>query len=212
MADTGVVLVGVGDTARTHALECLASLRQFPDWPAHIVGDPINAREGVTWYPPFRRDRGARWDKLHLWEVAWREWEYVVYLDADTRILAPLDAGIALLHDGWELVIVPSKNQGEQRFHHIGQEERLYTSYELGYDPVQFQAGVFLIRRTDAIIELFETWKREWLRWQDQDQAALHRALEQTPVRVYLLGRPFNGGPVIQHHFGLFRNGGVPGG
>jgi len=64
---------------------------------------------------------------------------------------------------------------------------------------VQLQGGVLFWRRNEATTRLFERWRAEWARYRQQDQGALLRALYTEPVRVWLLGRPWNGGNLIEH-------------
>jgi len=47
--------------------------------------------------------------------------------------------------------------------------------------------------------------RAEWLRFRDQDQAALLRALAIAPVRAWLVGHPWNGGALVDHRFGACR-------
>ena len=118
-------------------------------------------------------------------------------------------AGFEMLADGWELVLAHSVHQGSKRLWHIGAEDREATYQACGCDDVlQLQAGVMFFAKTQGIHELFDLWAREWRRFEDQDQGALLRALYQVPVRVWVLGRPWNGGALIAHHFGRAKRGG----
>jgi histidinol-phosphate/aromatic aminotransferase/cobyric acid decarboxylase-like protein len=88
-------------------------------------------------------------------------------------------------------------------FRHIKNEERELTFSELGTsDLLQLQAGVFFFHKSPAVLELFTAWREQWERFEDQDQAALLRALDKTPVKVWILSYLFNGGELVQHLFG----------
>ena len=71
--------------------------------------------------------------------------------------------------------------------------------------PLMLNTGVMWFRRTPRTERLWQTWREEWLRFQEHDQGALLRALGPTPVALWLLGRPFNGGEVVEHLFGRAR-------
>ena len=50
-------------------------------------------------------DVGGRRAKLRAYELAPAEWQAVLYLDADTEVVAPIYAFFEWVEDGWELVI-----------------------------------------------------------------------------------------------------------
>lgn len=109
------------------------------------------------------------------------------------------------MQDGHDMAMAISSNQGGECLWHVDKRERDKTLLELGREPLQLQAGVMFFRKTKRTNKLFATWKSEWLRWKGQDQAALLRALQQVPVKLHLLGRPWNGGAVVAHLFGRAR-------
>jgi hypothetical protein len=130
------------------------------------------------------------------------DWKYTLFLDADTRIHGKLDIGFTLLERGYDLVMVPSKPQHNDILRHLGEKERERTVLELPLDVLQLNTGVMWFGPGSA--PLFEEWRREWLRYRDKDQGALLRALYKCPVKVALLGHPFNSehGEVVEHRFG----------
>ena len=70
------------------------------------------------------------------------------------------------------------------------------------------QGGMFLFRKTTAMRHFFAVWRKEWKRFRQYDQGALLRALYQCPLRIWLLGRPWNGGidkSIIWHRYGTAR-------
>jgi lipopolysaccharide biosynthesis glycosyltransferase len=185
----GVVYVAIGDRAQAEVKLSIKSLKRHNDLPITVIDDFDNP------------GKGARWAKLNIDRLV--DYDRVLYLDADTRIHGDVTGGFKILDD-WDLAIAPSENQDTGVFRHIKTGERLQTIKELGYIPVQLQAGVMLFDRRRCA-RLFEAWRQEWQRWRDQDQAALLRALSQRPVRVWLLGREWNGGELIEHLFGRAR-------
>lgn len=186
----GVVYIVYGKPARVEAEQSIASLLRFNNLPVTIITDDF----GMT------PEQNSRLAKVNLPELV--DYDRVLYLDADTRIKGNISTGFEILND-WDLAIAPSKNQGNDLFRHIqNQQERETTLQELGnFWPIQLQAGVMFFDR-QRCTRLFAEWRHQWRRWQGQDQAALLRALAIEPVRVWLLGRCWNGGNLIEHHFG----------
>ena len=104
------------------------------------------------------------------------------------------------------MALTPSASQGIDLFRHIGDCEKVNTLEVLQNPfPLQLQAGVMFIRRSQDVKSFFEAWYYEWHRFRGQDQAAMLRALDHNPIRIWLLGRAYNGGDVVQHHFGRAR-------
>ena len=149
----------------------------------------------------------AHWAKVNV--DKWSPYKYTLMLDADTRVKGDLSLGFKMLLKGWEMVIVPSvPNHPGQILWHLSPTEREKTLEELGtWLHVMFNTGLIYFRRTEAVKNLFECWRKEWLRFKDWDQGAFLRALRKCPVSLWLLGSPFNskGGEVVDHLFGRAR-------
>ncbi|MFO7858382.1 MAG: hypothetical protein R6V11_05600 [Ectothiorhodospiraceae bacterium] len=193
----GVIYVVYGRKARDEAEASIKSLRKHhPDWDIKVVGDSPCRHARYHSFP----DRGApgRWAKVNLDKLT--NSEHTLFLDADTRVHGKLDVGFRLLDNGYDLVMVPSPPQHNDALRHLTKEERAATMRELPLDPLQLNTGVMWFGPGAA--PLFEVWRTEWLRWKDKDQGALLRALNRHPVAVAILGRPFNGGAVVEHRFG----------
>lgn len=154
-------------------------------------------------YPGFSAPQQARHSKVTL--LDWSPFEYTAYLDADTLPYHSLRAGFEVVESGWDLAIAFSAAQGEQVLWHLGEPDRELTIATLQHTPLQLQAGVFFVARNERTQLFFDAWLDEWLCFQDQDQGALLRALSKVPLKVWLLGRPWNGGSVIGHDFGAVR-------
>jgi hypothetical protein len=203
--ERGIIVVAYGDRARREATACLRSLGQSnPGLPMAVVSDrPL---KGYTHLHAPDLDQGARLAKLSLGTLS--PFEATCYLDADTRVHGSLEAGFQVLDDGWDLVITPSKNQGNDLLGNCLLPDReatfnaLHTEHVLG-----LQAGVMWFRRCDATAQLFALWREEWLKFRSQDQGALLRALWRAPARVWLMGRTWNGGKgdMVEHRFGAAR-------
>lgn len=186
----GVVYIAVGDAARNEYERSRNAINL-----EHVV--LTNKIDGLN------NVQSSRWHKTSLYEQS--PFEHTLYLDADTRVKGDISVGLKALRAGWDMVIVPSSNQGKDFLWHVGADERERTQGELGYPALQLQGGVFWFRRNERVQRFFALWRQEWRRWQGQDQAALLRALQRQPLKIWLLGLPFNGGAVIGHLFGRAR-------
>jgi len=191
--------VAYGHNARAEATASISTLREHHDWPIAVIGEPIPDTEHIPWEG---FGRPGRWAKVNLLELSPFEW--TLYLDADTRVSGDLSTGFDILQDGWEMVMVPSKRNELTAVGILVEDERDVTLAELGW-PLMLNTGVMWFRRTPRTTRLWQTWRVEWLRFQEHDQGALLRALERAPVALWLLGRPFNGGEVVEHLFGRAR-------
>jgi len=194
----GIVTVAFGPNARTEAAAMIASLRQHHDWPVLALSDgEVNGADVIRRFD--EPGWGARWAKLYQDQcVPWDRW---LYLDADTRVHGDLSAGFAILDDGWDVCITASEHQGENWLWQASVEERAATGSPL---DLSLQGGVFYARRCERVHQFFDAWRTEWRRWQHIDQGALLRAVRVCPIRLWLLGRAYNGrdGALIEHLFG----------
>jgi hypothetical protein len=189
----GVCLIAYGGKAATEAVQCLTSLRHFHDWP-YITMTHVTHRT-------YTDVQQSRWAKVTL--DRWSPFDETLYLDADTRVQGDISAGFEILRDGWDMVIAPSAQQGSDLMWHIGSKEREETMLAYGCaDILQLQGGVFWFQKSAAMLRLFEAWRDEWVKYTQFDQAALLRALIIAPVKLYLMGYPFNGGAIIAHKHG----------
>lgn len=204
MNSIGVVYVAYGDAARREARLAIKALRDMHSWPVVVISDKHLDNEHTVIFKDV--SFGARWAKLNLDQLVPREWTHILYMDADTRVHADISAGFTALDAGFDMAICPSENQGGRCMQHVGAEERQVTRSEIGNPhPLQLQAGVMFMRRNAATARLFEEWRTEWKLYEEQDQAALLRALYYVPVRLWLLSNDYNGGSKIEHLFGRAR-------
>lgn len=193
----GIYYVAFGEPARNMAVQAIRSARRFmPEIPIALVSDrPLNAGETHFIQQP-DIDIGGRIAKIKIDNLAPKEWEYILYLDADTEIVADVSVLFQFLADGWELVICKNPS----RFHILAEmvrpdnhDESQYTFDQIGTNQVlQLNGGVFAYRRNARTKLFFELWLEEWNRFGKRDQAALHRALWQQPLKTYVLGNEFN--------------------
>lgn len=205
--DEGAIYVACGNKAVAEAERSITSLRKHSNLRVAAIASQTLSCDVVVPLPPYpgTDEQRAKWAKVHLYDLS--PFEHTLYLDADTRIYGDLSVGLKALEVGWELVIVPSPQQvGSTTLWHLTQVEKEVTLGELGIGcPVMLNTGVLFFRRSERLSQLFTEWKRQWLRFKDKDQGALLRALDRVPVSIWLLGRPFNGGEVVEHLFGRAR-------
>ncbi len=192
----GIIYIAYGPKAKRQMTLNRRALQKagMGDLPITVIGETV--------FP--QRDKGARWPKLNIDTLS--PYENTLYLDADTRVCADIRVGFDILADGFDLVIVPSAAQGSRLFGHIGDEEKEETFLALGNPwPLQLNGGVFWFADNILMTALFAAWRMEWEKYEDQDQAALLRALDIVPVRTWLLSNEFNGGSLVDHYFGQAR-------
>ena len=206
----GVVYVAFGIPARREATASIGSLWQHNDLPVTVICDSPLDVQGCRYVhvDGADLDPGARWAKLNADKLAPKAWARFLYLDADTRIHGSLSDGFEMLDDGWDVAMAHSEHQeGDDLMWHIGAREQMATLHDLCNPyPLALQAGVMFVNRNERTALLFQAWRDEWLRWGGPDQAALLRALQRVPVRTWMLGRPWNGGAVVRHRFGMAKS------
>jgi len=191
----GVVYIATSERAEKQQAQSERSLRNYHDWPVKILNLNISGE-------PVKSSRAL---KTRLFEFS--PFDYTLYLDADTRVMGDVSAGFDILDAGFDIVITPSVNQGKECLWHLSEIERTSTFEELGIIPLQLQAGVFWFKKNYRTECMFSNWQTEWGVWYGEDQGAFLRALYSCPLKIWLLGRPFNGGAVVKHLFGFCRNG-----
>jgi hypothetical protein len=190
----GIYVVAFGDPARTCALRMMQSAkRHMPDIPIALCASKRIGPEDVLIVQP-DSDVGGRRAKLRAYELAPAEWQSVLYLDADTEIVAPVYTLFQWVEDGWEFVIC--RDVGEtlhsfQRKNNLPElaqvEQAVGTLYAL-----QFNGGVWAFKRCEAVKTFMESWRREWEVHAQRDQGALIRALYAHPLRIWVLGNEWN--------------------
>ncbi len=203
MPARGVAYVAIGDAAvREQDISAASLLRHNPDLDITVYSEPLEP--GIAHENGVRQSRRA---KLTLFE--WCPYDAVFYLDADTRVLGDITAGFDILADGWDLALCTSTSQGSNFLWHLDEAERAECLSAAGtyLHPLVYQAGVFFVARNDRTEALFAAWREEWEKRQRMDQGALVRAMHRSPVKVWLLGEPWNSahrgpGELVAHYFG----------
>jgi len=143
----GVYYVAYGKPSRRCAEAAIASFKEHMDG----VEVALASTEPLGPEDLFVRcddvDIGGRHAKTMIYDLAPRDWQYVMYLDADTKVCADVSFLYQCLIDGWDMVIC--KNPAK---YHIAREmqrsdnhdECEYTFQQLGTNQlVQLNGGVF---------------------------------------------------------------------
>ena len=193
----GVYYVAFGQQSRECAKRAIPSLKKhMPAVPVALVSDaPLDAGEDVFIERP-DADIGGRKAKLDIYDLAPKSWQYVVYLDADTEVVADISFLFEVLASGWEMFICtnPAKYKlcsemaRPDNQHEVEETWRVMGSDEM----LQLNGGVFGLRRNDRTRAFFQAWRDEWERYAGRDQPPLHRALYRNPLRLYVLGNEWN--------------------
>lgn len=197
----GITTIATGDKAKEENTKCINSYRRLlPDTPMYTF-DEKDISDSFS----YSDKQKSRYIKTQLPNLIPDSWSRFLYVDSDTRLQSNtiLEIDNHLKND-YDLVIVPSKSQS---FWHIGEDEKEYTANVLEYYPMQFQCGLFGCKVNDRTKQLFRNWWFEWVKFSDNDQLAFIRALHVTPVKIWLMGFPFNSdsGTVVKHLFGVTR-------
>ena len=195
MNSKAVFWVAYGDQANEMARKSKASVSEFCDLPQRVITQDIGAVSNKM---------ASRYAKTSLLE--WTTFDQLLYLDADTLVRQQITEPFFMLDDGWDIVMTPSRNQDDDLMWHISDGEREATLQALGYRPLALQCGVMWMARNERTREFWQVWHEEWLRYGEEDQAAFLRALNRVPLKVWLLGFPWNGGAIIEHRFGACRS------
>ncbi len=198
----GIYCVAFGEQAREAARRMMVSAKKhMPDVPICLcAATPIGPEDVFIAQPD--SDVGGRRAKLRAYELAPAEWQAVLYLDADTEVIAPVYQLFQWVEDGWELVICKDISPNELLANmrtKVASPEAVATEAVTGtWDVLQFNGGVWAFRRGAQTEAFFSAWQREWERWAQRDQGALIRALYMHPLRVLVLGNEWNAFPRFQ--------------
>ncbi len=198
----GIVYVAYGELARREAAMSIETLRMTHRLPLSVISDgDIPFTKRLKFADP---RWGARWAKLNIDLLS--PYDDTLYIDADTRVRGDLMHFFSWLEDGFDLVIGASAAQGDKTLWHVTEAERDCTLDEIGFTPIQLQAGLFAFRKNGATASFFKTWRDayESVEGAENDQAALLRALYAAPLHYHLLSKPYCD-QTIAHLFGKLR-------
>jgi len=192
----GVYMVAYGAPSRRCAERAIESIhRHMPGLPVALASDtPLGIEDVFVCQPD--ADVGGRSVKTRIDELAPADWEYVLYLDADTELVAPVLFLLDLLSDGWDafFCIDASNRQVAKMMLRPDNKDEARETFRLwgADDFLQFNGGVFGYHRNERTAAFLQDWHAEWDRYGKRDQAALDRALFHYPLRLYVLGQEWN--------------------
>ena len=192
----GAFYVAYGKQAVQCARASMDSFKTFnPGIEVALVSNEPTGVEDIFIFQP-DSDIGARGQKTRIYTLAPDHWQYILYLDADTEIIANIGFLYEVLQDGWDMLICknPGKYHTARKMVRTDNKDECRQTFEqLGTDEVmQWNGGVFAFQRNPRTQAFFTCWHREWKRWGKRDQAALLRALWMHPLKTYYLGNEWN--------------------
>jgi hypothetical protein len=192
----GAYYVAFGEPARECAKASIASFKEFNPGieVAVVAATPLGCEDIFIQHAD--EDIGARAVKVQIYDLAPRDWQYILYLDADTQVIANLGFLYQCVLDGWDMVICknPMKyHLAREMMRSDNRDEVEPTLAGLGCSElIQLNGGVFCFQRNPRTSNFFHAWYDEWTRWGKRDQAALLRALHAHPLKMYVLGNEWN--------------------
>lgn len=174
-------------------MNMIHSAKQWlPEIPVALCSDCALGPEDVLIVRP-DNDTGGRIPKIGMYDLSPPEWDTVLYLDADTKIVADVRFLFELIEDGWDLALSQAVVQELYQYPFIDEKQRRRTRKVIGALRVtQYSSGVMAFGRNEQTADLFATWRAQWHPRERRDQAALARAIYRCPVRVYTLGYEWN--------------------
>lgn len=194
-SERGIYVVAYGAPARMCAQRLIASVRKhMPGVPVAVASEtPLEGADVQVLHPD--ADLGGRTAKTRMWELAPASWTEVLYLDADTELVADVSFLFDALAAGWELVLTKDQDDYDTIYtlwRRDAQEQRVGRK-EIGSErALQLAGGVVGFRRTEAVERFLKLWYTEWKVLAGRDQGALIRALYASPVRMLVLGCEWN--------------------
>jgi hypothetical protein len=193
----GIYMVAFGGPARQSGKRLLVSIKKhMPDIPVCVCGASKLGGEDVFVRQP-DSDVGGRRAKLRAYELAPAEWTAVLYLDADTEVVAPIYQYFQWIEAGWEFVIckdphlMDTMHSFERRNNKV---ELVQIQQEIStLHALQINGGVWAFQHDNERVErFFQRWRSNWEEHAQRDQGALLRALYADPLKVLWLGNEWN--------------------
>src|SRR4030042_1924500 len=161
----GVFCVAFGDPARKCALRMMASAKKhMPDIPLALCAAKKIGPEDLLIVQP-DSDVGGRRAKLKAYELAPAEWQAVLYLDADTEVVAPIYPFWEWIEDGWEFVICKDPHLFEtmhsfERHNNKAELAEIKTKVHTLH-TLQINGGVWAFTRNARVQAFFRRWQME---------------------------------------------------
>lgn len=196
---SGAICVAYGKPSLNCASNLIPSWNKYmSDFPIALVSDTnkIAKPSEFVFISHPDTDIGGRSVKTNLYNIAPQEWQYVLYLDADTEIIADVSQIFKWLDSGFDMIFTTNPQAHATIKDGIRPDNR--AEYEetielLGSaDLFQLQGGVIAFARNERVEKFWNSWYQEWDKYGGRDQFALLRALHNNPVKYLLLGNEWN--------------------
>lgn len=196
MKTRGIYCVAFGTPSRRCASKMIKTVKkQMPGVPVALCSDRKLGKEDIFVRQP-DSDVGGRRAKLMAYDLAPKQWQSVLYLDADIELVAPVYRLFEWVESGWDFLICHDV-LNQQTLHSVG---RRYLKAEAdatldvvkSWDMLQFNGGVWALNRNERTQAFMAAWLGEWERWGQRDQGAFIRALHSHPMRILVLGNEWN--------------------
>jgi len=192
----GIYCVAFGEPSRRCAKRLIASVKKhMPDIPVMVCGARRVGGEDLFVEQP-DSDVGGRRAKLKAYEMTPEEWDAVLYLDADTEVVAPIYRFFEWVEDGWELVITKDPHLMDTMYSYRranNHEESAKVERAVRtLHTLQYNGGVWCFRRSPRVGAFFKRWLAAWEEDAQRDQGPLVRAMYADPLRVLVLGNEWN--------------------
>ena len=193
----GIYIVAFGAPARAAAEICLQGIKRYlKGIPVALCSSSLLGQEDVLTKVK-DKDIGGRGPKVRAYLLAPKEWQYVLYLDADTEVVSKdVTFYFKLLQCGWEFVIATDphlKDTLKSYRRSQGQRDYFDTLSTTATDQaLMYNGGVWAFRRCERVKRFFDRWFSEWDKYGAKDQGALIRAMYADPLRIFVLGNEWN--------------------
>ncbi len=195
-SNRGIYCVAFGEPSRRCAKRLITSIRRhMPDVPVALcAAKPLGPEDVFIKQPD--SDVGGRRAKIRAYGLAPAEWQSVLYLDADTELVAPIHPYFEWVEAGWEFVICkdPHLMDTMHAFERRNNRQELAETAQRirTLHALQINGGAWAFARNDRVARFFVRWLEEWERYAQRDQGALLRALYADPLKVLWLGNEWN--------------------
>lgn len=191
----GIYVVAYGEPARKCTERLIQGVRMFmPGVPVAVASEtPFAAADVSVLHPD--EDLGGRTAKTLMYDLAPAHWESVLYLDADTEVVADVSFLFDALDKGWELVLTKDIDDYDEIFslwRRDDEEHRLGLTALGSSRALQLAGGVVGFRRNARTQKFLARWYKEWKLLARRDQGALIRSLYAVPLRTLVLGNEWN--------------------
>lgn len=147
--------------------------------------------------PPKDVTRPSRWVKTRLAFLS--PYDETLYLDTDTVVLGSIEKIWEHLSKS-SFAVCLDVNPTLANARHGTLAEYVYTIGRYPPSSLQYNCGVVLWRRSKSSLGLFKEWHKEWQRFNDIDQLAFIRAVQNTGITLSRLPEIYNWNESLPHH------------